>query len=201
MCVGHSGGVFIPSPYSCDGWVQCNLDLIHACGSCPGGFYFHPVKGICVHPSEVDCDSAAIGLCTPGVINRVPAPDSCSVYFQCIGQGSPIEQTCIEGLHFNELTEKCDLIENARCLREPITIQCPATDAAFTQEPHPFICDLFFVCINGVATESQCLEGLHFDVNLRQCQRIEEAQCIIDDGGEETGSGDTSNFIQEHYFM
>lgn len=171
----------MPSPESCQRWIQCHEELIFACGMCPDGLYFDPESNGCNYPTNVDCEMSTGNLCTPGLINRVPAPDSCSQYFQCIGQGDPIEHTCGDGLHFNEELEKCDFIENVRCLREPIAVDCPATDAAFTHEPHPFACDRFFLCINGVATERQCLEGLHFDINLRECQIIDRAQCILDE--------------------
>ena len=180
ICQGHTGGVFISSPTSCAHWIQCNLDEIRNCGVCPNDFLFNPETASCAHKDTVECNLGAL-LCAGPEIKRVAHPDSCTIYFQCLGTGPAIEQSCAEGLHFDEANQRCDLIENVRCLREPIQIECPATDRPFTMEPHPFVCDLYFICINGVATELQCLPGMHFDVNLRECQVIEEAVCIIDE--------------------
>lgn len=179
ICTGLTGGVFIASPISCQGWVQCHENAIIRCGDCPNGQYFDSTLGGCFYSSLVNCAiQPPSSVCTPGLINRVPREDSCSIYYQCIGEGDPIEQRCSEGLHFNEHTEQCDFIDKVRCLREPIVVDCPATEEPFTQEPHPWLCERFFVCIDGVGTERECLEGMLFDVNLRQCQFADRAECV-----------------------
>ena len=177
ICAEHTGNAFIRSPSSCQRWIRCVGGEIDNCGICPDGLYFNPADNTCTYPRNVECDIGGNNLCTDGVVNRVPAPDSCSIYYQCIGEGSPVEHSCAPGLHFDKAQEKCDLVESVRCLREPIQIDCPASDLPFTQEPHPWLCDRFFVCVGGVATEQNCLPGLNFDVNLRQCQIADLAEC------------------------
>lgn len=184
ICQGKTGPIFIPSDRSCEGWIQCRAEAIFNCGSCGPLLYFDPVLRACTHRENVDCDISTRNLCTDGVINRVAHPSSCSIYFQCTGAGDPIERSCGPLLHFNTATEKCDFIHNVRCMREPYQIECPATTAPFTQEPHPFACDRFFICINGVGTERTCVDGMHFDVNLRECQVIALAQCILNEDTE-----------------
>lgn len=109
--------------------------------------------------------------------------DSCTVYFQCIGEGAPIVHNCAEGLQFDVETERCDLRDRVRCLREVYPLECPSTTDRFTQEPHPWACDRFFVCIEGVAEERTCVDGMHFDVNKRECRAVNLAECILGNDG------------------
>lgn len=176
ICVGRTGGVFIRSPQSCQRWVQCHEEAIFNCGTCLDGFFFDPVRGGCAQAHTVDCNVGALSCSAPGN-RRVPHPESCSIYFQCYGNGNYIEHRCREDLHFDATEEQCDLIDNVRCLREPITIECPDPLKAITLEPHPFLCTNFFMCIHGTPHEEVCLEGMIFDHNLRRCQQIALAYC------------------------
>lgn len=181
ICQGLTNGVFVGSNLDCSGWVQCHLNEIHTCGVCPDGLYFDTPLQHCTYSNLVTC-LVPESMCTPGLINRVPAPDSCSVYYQCLGQGEPVQHTCAEVLHFDEVTEKCDFIDNVRCMREPVVVECPATSEPFSNVPHPWLCDRFFICINGESFEQTCFEGTHFDPRADQCLPIDQAQCTLEDG-------------------
>lgn len=182
ICQGLTNGVFVGSNLDCSGWVQCHLNEIHTCGVCPDGLYFDTPLQRCTYSSLVTCTVPQPELiCTPGLINRVPVPDSCSLYYQCLGQGDPIQHSCAEALHFDEVTENCDFIDNVRCMREPVVVECPATSEPFSYVPHPWLCDRFFICINGESFERTCFEGTHFDPTVDQCLPIDQAQCTLED--------------------
>lgn len=46
--------------------------------------------------------------------------------------------------------------------------------------PHPFNCNLFILCFNGVAVERHCAEELHYSPKHETCLLPREAQCISD---------------------
>ena len=55
--------------------------------------------------------------------------------------------------------------------------KCPAKDG---QYPDPIQCDLYYVCVNGVATAKLCEDGLVFDEFKRsnhKCDHMHNVDC------------------------
>jgi len=55
------------------------------------------------------------------------------------------------------------------------TEQCPRQNGFFAH-PDLSICDVFYTCIEGEATESRCPPGLHFDEEQGVCVWPESAK-------------------------
>lgn len=177
LCEGLTGHVFRHSPLRCEGWIRCHENVVVGCGECDGGRYFDIVLGGCLYPEVATCGVQSNNMCRPGENHRVPREDSCTIYYQCVADGDPIEHRCAEDLQFNSVTEQCDITDNVRCLREPLTFECPASAEIFTQEPHPWLCDRYFVCLQGQnPLERSCLDEMQFDINTRTCRVAAQAQ-------------------------
>lgn len=96
---------------------------------------------------------------------------------------------CAPGKHFDPIHSWCDTPEIANCEvnvgpepePEPdITeIKCPASEDRVTWEPHPIVCEHFFICVDGISYIQHCAPGLYFDTVNRYCTFPENALCII----------------------
>lgn len=96
---------------------------------------------------------------------------------------------CAPGKHFDPIFNWCDVPEVAQCevtvAPEPepepdITeIKCPESEDRVTWEPHPIVCEHFFICVDGISYLQHCAPGLYFDTVNRYCTFAEDALCII----------------------
>jgi hypothetical protein len=50
----------------------------------------------------------------------LPHPSDCSSFFSC-SNGVPIEQHCLDGLHFNDEFKVCDWPDNANCVKRKLS--------------------------------------------------------------------------------
>ncbi|CAH1961597.1 unnamed protein product [Acanthoscelides obtectus] len=94
----------------------------------------------------------------------------CDKYYECI-DGIPQAKLCPDGLVFDPLIRKrnkCDQPFNVDCgdrteLQPPQPKGvCPRLNGFFAHED-PTVCNKFYNCIQGEATEIACTNGLHFD--------------------------------------
>jgi len=97
-------------------------------------------------------------------------PVQCDKFYECV-DGVATEKLCPDGLVFDPTIRKinkCDQPFNVDCgdrqeLQPPKgNANCPRRNGFFAH-PDPKICNVFFNCIEGEATELPCTAGLHFD--------------------------------------
>lgn len=98
---------------------------------------------------------------------------------------------CPTDLHWNSVTEKCELPESAKCnittsfpSEFPI---CPRTEIKFFA--HPQSCSWFLYCNRGHMTVQQCPYAYHWDYEQDKCLEKNIAKCAInvDDFGKKKG--------------
>lgn len=107
-----------------------------------------------------------------------------------------MDRMCAPGLHWDEDNEWCNRPELANCEvglpiaksnREIILkhgiyfqnrVECPSEGIVYL--PHPTLCDMYFVCMEGDKTVAKCADGLIFDVTRGACFFKEQSLCIVD---------------------
>ncbi|XP_059054152.1 protein obstructor-E-like [Achroia grisella] len=100
----------------------------------------------------------------------------CDKFYECT-DGLVTTKLCPDGLVFDPTIRKinkCDQPFNVDCgdrteLQPPKpNNQCPRRNGFFAH-PDPAVCNIFFNCIEGEATEVKCTAGLHFDEYSGTC--------------------------------
>ncbi|XP_055841522.1 protein obstructor-E [Episyrphus balteatus] len=100
----------------------------------------------------------------------------CDKYYSC-SDGVATEKICPDGLVFDPLIRKinkCDQPFNVDC-GDRTELQAPKSNALCPRKngffPHPdeTICNVFYNCIDGDATEMKCTVGLWFDDYTGNC--------------------------------
>lgn len=118
-------------------------------------------------------------------------PLNCAAFFQC-RNGRAYSGECLNGTWFNYEDQKCDVPWNIRCDAEAseiielecvedeephYTINCRSNNLEAIS--HPFDCNMFYLCVNGLPMLRSCAPGLHFNIDTNQCMKPEEANCRL----------------------
>jgi hypothetical protein len=116
-----------------------------------------------------------------GVANNrfVSNKRGCAYYYTCVNETAH-ENFCPDGFWFNEPKQLCDLPSNVQCILDlpEVNITCP--DVGIFQIPHPYLCNRFFLCVNGNYEERICPDGEHFSNFDSSCVGKEFAYCFTD---------------------
>lgn len=95
----------------------------------------------------------------------------CDGWFLCTPNG-PSAGFCDSPWLFNEPIQSCDWDFNVRCF------QCPITVPVHSERVNGS-CTQFIRCINGVASQQACQNGLHFNPTTQQCDLPANVNCEI----------------------
>ncbi|XP_059216740.1 protein obstructor-E [Stomoxys calcitrans] len=114
----------------------------------------------------------------PNQIVLITNSNSCSDYYVCY-HGNAIGMHCMDHLHFNTATGKCDFPENAKC---KLANQAPSEFNKCLPHmseffPHPNKCNYFYYCIKGYQTLQQCPFYYGWDIERRTCVHMSQAKC------------------------
>lgn len=118
VCPRNKVYALLPVPHTCNQFYQCWMwrATIH---SCPGSLVFDPKLHRCNFLIGTGCegdDQEQEGC--PAVDGPTPVylahATSCVLYYVC-SNGTPLEQRCAQGLHFNPILHICDTPANANC--------------------------------------------------------------------------------------
>ncbi|XP_075161036.1 uncharacterized protein LOC142233855 [Haematobia irritans] len=114
----------------------------------------------------------------PNQIVLITNSNSCSDYYVCY-HGHAIGMHCMDHLHFNAATGKCDFPENAKCR---LANQAPSEFNKCLPHmteffPHPNKCNYFYYCIKGYQTLQQCPFYYGWDIEKRTCIHMSQAKC------------------------
>jgi len=126
--------------------------------------------------------------------------EQCDKYYAC-REGQPEPLLCQDGLVFDELSNKrepCDHYFNVDCdtrtkLQAPQGTSefCPRLNG-FYAHPEPYICHIFYACVDGVAEKYKCSSGLWFDEYIGVCNWpdvTERTECKPEAYDGDTASG------------
>ncbi|XP_039289061.1 protein obstructor-E isoform X4 [Nilaparvata lugens] len=118
--------------------------------------------------ADFQCPSAKFG--------QYEDPVQCDKFYEC-DEGRATPKLCPDGLVFDPLNRKvnkCDQPFNVDCgdrieLQAPKSNHlCPRKNGYFAH-PDAAVCNVFYNCIEGEATEITCPSGLHFDEYTGTC--------------------------------
>lgn len=121
----------------------------------------------------------------------VADPYQCDRYYECV-DGHPEHKLCQDGLVFDDTlrrrAEKCDYPFNVNCgnrleLQPPTSssIECPRQNGIFAHED-PAVCDVFYLCVDGVHQTYRCDGNLQFNEYTGVCEWSDTAGrtgCIV----------------------
>jgi len=99
----------------------------------------------------------------------------CDKFYECVKAGDLIERMCDDGFVFSEPIRQCDYPHNADCSKRPELQPTRSTDVncersnGFYPFPAEQSCQKFYHCLEGVAYEKTCPEGIIFDVGKGTC--------------------------------
>ncbi|XP_050457095.1 uncharacterized protein LOC126854422 [Cataglyphis hispanica] len=118
-----------------------------------------------------------------GPRGQYPSPKSCANYLNC-WDDVVIEQTCPDGLLFNDIAGYCDFAFNVNCGDRPPATPKPPLPPGSKQCPDPngryrssTNCSEFYVCVAGRPTKFSCLRSLVYNDILNVCDYPYNVDC------------------------
>lgn len=104
--------------------------------------------------------------------------------FHLCYRGKPFQMRCISGMYFDEDRKQCDYAQNVKCLADGANPDANAMPRCSPQGiysmPHPYKCENFLMCMDGIQTIQQCDAFHRFDVMSQACMVKDRATCILD---------------------
>jgi len=100
----------------------------------------------------------------------------CDMFYDCLVNGKLTERMCDDGFVFSEAIRMCDYPHNVDCTKRP-KLQEPSPTRqqnceranGFYKFPADISCQKFYHCLEGVAYEKTCPEGIIFDHTKGTC--------------------------------
>jgi len=99
----------------------------------------------------------------------------CDLFYDCLKSGKLTERMCDDGFVFSEAIRMCDYPYNVDCAKRPKLQPAQSTDPncerrnGFYPFPADISCQKFYHCLEGVAYEKTCPEGIIFDHTKGTC--------------------------------
>ncbi|GLV44874.1 uncharacterized protein CBL_14554 [Carabus blaptoides fortunei] len=123
----------------------------------------------------------------------LPNPKDCGSYIQCVHQ-KPVIRPCPSGLHWSVAANRCEWPNIAKCNTTlPTTTARPPTTTPTTNGnwsncsgvpsdvemllPNPQDCGSYIQCVHQYPLVRNCTYGLHWNDELKACDRPENAGC------------------------
>lgn len=88
--------------------------------------------------------------------------------------GTPVSQTCAEGLEFDPIVKQCVLNKDSTCE----ILNCPESSDEVIFLPNKRDCAKYYVCVKGNPVEQECASGLHWSPDRNRCEPEESAGCV-----------------------
>ncbi|CAL1689397.1 unnamed protein product [Lasius platythorax] len=118
-----------------------------------------------------------------GPRGQYPSPKSCANYLNC-WDDVVIEQTCPDGLLFNDVAGYCDFASNVNCGDRPPATPKPPLPPGSKHCPDPngryrssTNCSEFYVCVAGRPIKFSCPHGLVYNDILNVCDYPYNVDC------------------------
>ncbi|XP_001848668.2 uncharacterized protein LOC6038983 [Culex quinquefasciatus] len=184
ICDNTPNNVLTANPTACNKYYVC-VDQIGWSKICPLNLWFDEQQQTCVPAGTVDCPlgppfppettTTPFSRCddVPN-LSFVRNEDYCYRYFQC-RNGVPFPLICQNNLWFSEEQQRCVDPDTIECEIDhpppPVTptpgICNDAEDGQLVQ--HPFHCNQYYLCVNGVGFPTICPSGQWFDEPNQTC--------------------------------
>lgn len=114
--------------------------------------------------------------CTPhNVTYSIADSAQCDLYYDCLKNGKLTERMCDDGFVFSQEIRMCEYPHNVDCSKRPKLQPSKSKDPncersnGFYPFPADISCAKFYHCLEGVAYEKTCPEGVIFDHSKGTC--------------------------------
>ncbi|XP_014604341.1 PREDICTED: probable chitinase 3 [Polistes canadensis] len=111
------------------------------------------------------------------------SPKSCANYLNC-WDDTVVEQTCPNGLLFNDFSNVCDFDYNVNCGSRPLPTPKPPLPPGSKFCPDPYgryrssmNCSEFYVCLASKPIKFGCPQGLVYNDELGVCDYVRNVDC------------------------
>ncbi|XP_017841414.1 peritrophin-48 [Drosophila busckii] len=176
-------------PNTCNHWIRCpiNGSSLEE-GSCAAELNYNKNQGRCVSASSVECPYAhvnnsmnqAANVCAnqiEGSFLEDPTSPDCRGYILC-RQHRVVKANCPNELIFNAQSRSCVYPTQYTCPASQRTTS-PACRALpnNTRLAHEEHCNSYYICINDLLHERECLDQMAYDVRRGRCVPAANATC------------------------
>jgi hypothetical protein len=166
--------IFLPNTKDCSMFYVCFSGEPHPI-TCADGLHWSVKAEDCLPPHEAGCEDDDIEQCPDTGIKSIAHPANCGMFVLCVN-GNRLERDCPAGLHFSRVTRTCIDPEDAGCEKEDDDRErCPATGVESIS--HPYNCEKYILCVDGIEINRNCPVGRHFSRELRECVDPAIAEC------------------------
>lgn len=168
----------ISHPKSCEKYILCvgGTEIERRCA--PGFHFSRSLRG-CVKPEIAECEEhERVWECPEeddlDNLVFIPNKKNCEKYYLCFG-GDRIPMSCADGMHWSIDEETCMDEEEANCEFGDDIEECP--DEGIKSISHPYDCEQFVLCVEGMRIKRDCPPGFHFSREFRNCVPADIAGC------------------------
>ncbi|KAM8708420.1 hypothetical protein ACLKA7_015399 [Drosophila subpalustris] len=174
-CLGQPDGQSVPHPDDCTRFYICLQEQPALPQSCASGSFFDAILGYC-RPNDGSCQQIE-SICANK--NRtdalVPHSHNCRAYYNCSNSGQNATQLlyCPKGQYFDSAVLQCRL-DLGQCKQQimsdsetSLSLCAGASHGAHLA--HKLYCNLYYVCVRGLAISVQCEEKQRFNATLGHC--------------------------------
>ncbi|XP_034108782.1 uncharacterized protein LOC117570956 [Drosophila albomicans] len=181
-CVGQSDGTSVPHPDDCTRFYICLQQQPALPQNCANGSFFDAARSYC-RPNDGSCQQLGT-ICsnkTNGAL--IPHLQNCRAYYNCSNTTTQLLY-CPKGQYFDGTLLQCRL-DLGQCKQQPMSDSetslglCTGLQHG-AQLPHKLYCNLYYVCVRGLAISVQCEEQQRFNATLGSCvkQLESEVECL-----------------------
>ncbi|GBN28908.1 hypothetical protein AVEN_190061-1, partial [Araneus ventricosus] len=180
----------VQDPEDCARYSECVNDE-YVAKQCDVGYLFSSALGGCAMAENVECDHHS-EQCLKGD-GFFADENDCSSYVQCY-HGISYKRTCPKGLLYNPVKRTCDT--NSNCGAKPVLptsrsleVDC---DCDYCIMGDSEDCIKYYLCLDGVAYDETCSDGLLFNSETATCDYEGSATCASPSPQCSTKNGDFS---------
>lgn len=114
--------------------------------------------------------------CPIGVVSALPHPYDCNKFILCF-DGTAVERSCGEDLHFSARLKTCALISEANCVLDGTV--CPELDDVenIVTVANDYNCQSFYICFKGAPIPAYCGNFTHWNQQQQTCILEERSSC------------------------
>ncbi|XP_022816846.1 uncharacterized protein LOC111349827 [Spodoptera litura] len=157
---------------------RVNLDTL-----APGDCTFCPATDSSKPPPDITMKP---GSCPTGVWTNIRHPTLCNSFYYCNGNKS-VQFFCVDGYEYDPSRGCVEIAEGGCTLQSTITTEAVTVKLYLSicavdpngNIPHPEMCNSFYNCTGGQATQLNCTDGFEFDPNVNSCVPIAEGGCTM----------------------
>ncbi|KAH8370311.1 hypothetical protein KR093_003050, partial [Drosophila rubida] len=170
-CAGQPDGQSVPHPDDCTRFYLCLQQQPALPQSCANGSFYDAKLAYC-RPNDGSCQQPATICSNKSNDTLIPHLQNCRAYYNCSNSTTQLLY-CPKGQYFDGAQLQCRL-DLGQCKQQPMSDSesslglCNGLSHG-AQLPHKLYCNLYYVCVRGLAISVQCAEQQRFNATLGSC--------------------------------